>query len=172
MLQNSEDFIRQKFAAYLSSLGISPKSHKNYRSDLSHFSAWLILRVRSIGSYIESLTEAVPFLSPNLAKEYRSYMEQNKIPVKTVNRRLSTLRHFARCLVASQTLDLDFMEGVENLSMGGNKRTSVGPIVEDYRSYLEAEKVSKNTVKNYVSDIRQFLAWVESANKQQSSINN
>ena len=172
MLQNSEDFIKQKFAVYLSNLGISPKSHKNYRSDLSHFNGWLILKIRSFGSYIESLTEAVPFLTPELAKEYRNYMEENKIPVKTINRRLSTLRHLARYLASSQTLDTDFMRGVENIAMNARKRTSVGPIVENYRSYLEAQNISKNTVKNYVSDIHQFLAWVESVNKQQSTINN
>jgi site-specific recombinase XerD len=172
MIQNSEDFIKQKFAEYLTNLGISPKSHKNYRSDLSHFNGWLILKIRSIGSYIESLTEAIPFLSPELAKEYRSYMQENKIPVKTINRRLSTLRHLARYLASSQTLDTDFMNGVENIAMNPRKRTSMGPIVENYRSYLEAQNVSKNTVKNYVSDIRQFLAWIESVNKQQSTINN
>ena len=153
-------------------LGISPKSHKNYRSDLSHFSGWLILKVRSFGSYIETLSEGIPFLSPSLAHEYRSYMQENKVPMKTINRRLSTLRHFARCLVSLQTLDHNFMEGVENLATGTGKRTSAGPIVEDFRSYLEAQKVSKNTVKNYVSDVRQFLAWVESVNSQQTHPNN
>jgi site-specific recombinase XerD len=172
MLQNSEDSIKYKFGQYLSNLDISPKSHKNYRSDLTHFTGWLILRVRSFGSYIESLTEAVPFLSSSVAKEYRSYMAQNKIPVKTINRRLSTLRHFAKCLTGSQILDIDFMNGVENLSAGTGKKTSLTPIVEDYRSYLEAQKVSKNTVKNYVGDIRQFLAWVESVNNRDSSITN
>jgi site-specific recombinase XerD len=162
MLQNSEDFIKTKFGDYLTGLGISPKSHKNYRSDLSHFSGWVILRIRSFGSYIESLTEAVPFLNSTVAKEYRSYMEENKIPVKTINRRLSTLRHFAKCLVSLQTLDADFMNGVENIATNPQKRTSIGPIVENYRSYLEAENVSQNTVKNYLSDVRQFLAWVES----------
>ncbi|MGA3292320.1 MAG: site-specific integrase [Candidatus Microgenomates bacterium] len=161
MLQNSFDSTKIKFTQYLTNLGISEKSHKNYRSDLSHFTEWLILRLRSVGSYVESLSETIPFLSTNMAKEYKSFMLQNKIPAKTINRRLSTLRHLSRFLVSSQTLDTDFMNDIENISLGHRQKSSTSPIIEDYRSYLEAQKVSKSTVKNYVSDIRQFLAWVE-----------
>lgn len=166
MLQKPFDSIRQAFSEYLTSIGISLKSHKNYRSDLSHFSGWLILKIKSFGSCIESLTEAVPFLSPEIAREYKSFMAENNIPLKTINRRLSTLRHLSRFLLTSESLDIDFMKGVENLSETKKHFSPTNPIVDDFRSYLESQKVSKNTVKNYVSDIRQFLAWIESARNQ------
>ena len=170
MLQKSLDFIKLNFIEYLTGLGISPKSHKNYKSDLSHFSGWLILKIRSFGSYIDSLTEAIPFLSHEVAEEYKNYMAANNIPVKTINRRLSTLRHLSRFLLSSENLNSDFMKGIENISEPGKHSLSVNPIVDDYRSYLEAQKISKNTVKNYVSDIRQFLAWVESVNSRESQV--
>lgn len=159
------DLIKKEFIKYLDSCGLSPKSHKNYRSDLSHFSGWLILKIRSFGSYIESLSEAVPFLSQEVAREYKSYMTGNKIPVKTINRRLSTLRHLSRFLLSSENLEIDFMKDIENISEGRIKSSLVNPIVEDFRSYLETQKVSKNTIKNYLSDIRQFLTWVETNNQ-------
>jgi site-specific recombinase XerD len=167
MLHNQLDSIKLKFTDYLTDLGISPKSHKNYRSDLSHFTEWLILKIQSFGFYPESLSETIPFLSVNLANEYMGFMAQNKVSVKTINRRLSTLRHLSRYLVSSQTLDIDFMKDVENISLVHRQKTSAAPVVEDFRSYLEKQKVSKNTVKNYVSDIRQFLTWVESVKSQQ-----
>jgi site-specific recombinase XerD len=171
MLQKSLDSIKQNFFEYLNGLGISPESHKNYKSDLVHFSGWLILKLRSFGSYIESLTEAVPFLSHEVAIEYKNYMILNKIPTKTINRRLSTLRHLSRYLFSSENLEVDFMKGIENISGSKKPKSMVSPIINDFQSYLENQKVSKNTVKNYVSDIRQFLTWVESVNDHQLKVN-
>lgn len=162
MLKTQLDSIKIRFSDYLINLGISPKSHKNYRSDLSHFTEWLILRLKSFGSFVESLSETIPFLSPDMAREYKKFMIENKIPAKTVNRHLSTLRHLSKFLVSSQILDIDFMNGIENVSIGLKRKPVVDPIMSDFRSYLESQKVSKNTVKNYVSDIHQFLAWIES----------
>lgn len=171
MLQKQIDSIRINFTEYLSNLGISPKSHKNYRSDISHFTEWVILKLRSFGSYVESLSDAVPFLSPDLAKEYKNYMIENKVPGKTINRRLSTLRHLSKFLFSSHSTDFDFTDGLENISFSKNKKQSLTPIITDFQSYLEGQKVSKNTVKNYVSDIRQFLVWMESNGQTLNSSN-
>lgn len=149
------------FLTYLSVLNISPKSLKNYKSDLTHFTGWIILKVRSYGTYIENLTEAIPFLNKNLVWEYKKYLLENSIPGKTINRRLSTLRHLAKHLIVSQVLDFDFMYGIENMSLA--KKVSIGthPLINDFKGYLEAEKASVNTIKNYLSDVRQFLTWLE-----------
>ncbi len=160
-LENQLDSTRSDFVKYLNSLGISPKSHKNYRSDLSHFIGWLILRIRSFGSYIDTLTEATPFLSKNIAGEYKGYLVENQIPAKTINRRLSTLRHLSRFLIGIQIISSDFMEGIENISAKESTQKNLTPIIEEFRAYLTKEKVSPNTVKNYLSDIRQFLTWLE-----------
>lgn len=164
MPEQNSDLVKKEFIKYLSSLGLSPKSHKNYRSDLNHFLSWSILKVKSFGAYFESLTEIVPFLNHNLGCEYKQYMIANSTPAKTMNRRLSTLRHLSRYLVSSQNFDIDFMKDIENISFVNKQKSTIDPIVEDFRSYLETEKVSKNTVKNYVSDIRQFLTWIEANN--------
>lgn len=171
MLQNSLDSIKNNFFDYLTNLGLSAKSHKNYRSDLSHFSGWVILKIRSFGSYIDSLTEAVPFLNQDIAKEYKSFMHENKIPVKTINRRLSTLRHLSRFLTSIEAMEKDFMTEVENISESNKRKVKATPVIEGFRSYLVAEKISKNTIKNYLSDINQFMSWVE-ANQQINNTTN
>jgi len=167
MLQNNQDSLKINFSEYLTKLGLSSKSHKNYRSDLTHFSGWVILKIRSLGSYIETLTECVPFLSKEIANEYKNYMIENKIPVKTVNRRLSTLRHLARHLTQAELTDCDFMQGIENISLAKKMRTQASNLVDNFRGYLETEKVSQNTVKNYVSDVHQFMDWLEAREKNQ-----
>lgn len=162
MPEKELDSIKKEFVKYLDSLGISPKSHKNYRSDLTHFIGWAILKIRSFGSYADSLSEIVPFLTNDLVHGYRNYMTENQAPFKTINRRLSTLRHLSRFLTATQVIDLDFMNGIENVGGLAKKKPSIDPVIKDFRTFLEAEKVSPNTIKNYLSDIKQFITWLES----------
>ncbi|KKQ92588.1 MAG: hypothetical protein UT58_C0026G0005 [Microgenomates group bacterium GW2011_GWC1_39_7b] len=162
MLNNSNDFTRKNFIKHLDTLELSAKTHKNYRSDLGHFVGWLILRIRSLGSYVTTLTETVPFMNKDIPFEYKSFLMENNIPVKTINRRLSTLRHLAKFLVISNLINTNLMDGVENISQSNKvvKNTS-DPLIDEFRIHLETEKVSKNTIKNYVSDVRQFLVWLE-----------
>ena len=155
--------ITKGFFEYLKNLGISKKTHKNYRSDISHFSAWLLFRLRHWGVIAENLTDAVPFLDTKLASEYKSFLTGNSVAEKTINRRLSTLRHLARFLTASQILDLNFMDGIVNISTKEIPPTS--PFIVQFEKHLEAEKVSKNTIKNYLSDIKQFISWLEEKNQ-------
>lgn len=159
------DQIKKYFFNYLNSLGISAVSFKNYRSDIGHFIAWAILKIRSYGSYVESLTDIVPFLKNNLGIEYKSYMIENSVPAKTLNRRLSTLRHLSKFLLQSRMIENDFTSGIENLSSNPGRKSSVSPVFNDFKTYLEGEKVSANTIKNYLSDIRHFLAWLENNNQ-------
>lgn len=158
------DKIKQEFIKYLDSLGISSKSHKNYRSDLTHFTSWAILKIRSFGSFAESLSETIPFLGKELALDYKNYMAKNSTPSKTINRRLSTLRHLSRFLTSTQFIDADFMEGVENILAGGGsarKKPQENSAINEFKAFLEAEKISPNTIKNYLSDIKQFMSWLE-----------
>ena len=154
-----------EFEKYLQSTGISAKSIKNYKSDISHFASWAISKLKAIGTHVDSVRELTPFLSSSFASEYLSHMESSGFPEKTINRRLSTLRHLSKFLIASQVIDFDFMNQIQNLSsVKVQKVTNVSshPSIAEFKSFLEAEKVSANTIKNYLSDIRQFMSWLES----------
>lgn len=152
--------ILKKFENYLLEVtGISPKSLKFYRSDVNHFKSWLILKVRSLGIFAEYFAQLIPFINKPISREYKRYLLENNIPLKTINRRLSTLRHLSRFLLTSQLISEDFMEGQSNL-----KSTSIenidASVVDKYTQFLAAQKVSHNTSKNYISDVKQFLSWL------------
>jgi len=144
----------ENFLKYLISLGLSSKSLKNYKSDVNHFSVWLIQKIRGLGASIESFPETIPFLKPETADEYKKFLMKNNVPVQTVNRRLSTLRHLSRFLVSSEIINFDFMKDKTNITQGKNNGFD---IVNDFAKFLESEKVSENTSKNYLSDIRQLF---------------
>lgn len=158
---NSDKFLKS-FFEHLTKGGISSNTLKSYKSDLSHFSGWMMFKVRTWGIFAETVIEIIPFINNKLAQEYRHFLVQNQVPFKTINRRLSTLRHLAQFLLLSQIVNFDFMNGISNISTVTNDSTSIHPLLAEFEKKLEAEKVSKNTVKNYVSDIRHFINWLES----------
>ena len=164
---NSNKFLAS-FLSYLSTAGVSDSSLKDYRSDISHFTGWTILKVRSLGIFAESLTEVIPFINTKLAHDYKNFLTQNNISPKTINRRLSTLRHLSRFLLASQISDSDFMEGILNITGGTHQAPLIHPLLSQFQKDLEAEKVSKNTVKNYLSDVKHFINWLETRNGKES----
>jgi site-specific recombinase XerD len=152
------DKIINLFLSHLDESGVSSNTIKFYKSDIAHFTAWLILRIRSLGSEAENLTESIPFLSKNIAGEYKKYLLDNKVAKLTANRRLSSLRNLSRFLVGTQIIDSDFMEGMSNIT--GDSYES-DPLLNEFERYLKQEKVSNNTIKSYLSDIRQFISWIE-----------
>ena len=160
---SSQKFLNS-FFDYLSSSGVSAKSLTYYRSDISHFTGWIILKVRTWGIFAETVTEIIPFINTRLAHEYKSFLTQNNISPKTVNRRLSTLRHLSRFLLASQIANSDFMEGIANIDISASHSPSIHPLITLFEKKLEAEKVSKNTVRNYISDVKHFINWLEIRN--------
>ncbi|MDO8340418.1 MAG: site-specific integrase [Candidatus Woesebacteria bacterium] len=126
-----DDFIK-----YLSSHGVSSSSLKYYKSDITNFFNW------ANGKIIDS----------GLVKEYIT-SQLGSSSLKTINRRLSTLRSF------SQSTGESFMAGIGNVSVNGIKKVVEPNKILDFDKFLINQKVSNNTRKNYLSDIRKFLAW-------------
>ena len=159
----TKDKILEKFHEYLDSLEISKVSHKNYRSDVSHFMGWLIFKLRSWGTHAENLTETVPYLKPELAKAYREYLSVNSVAESTINRRLSTLRHLGKFFLESQVLDYDFMAGVTNISTleAVKEQATSLTIVESFESHLYSSRVSKSIAKNHIEDVEHLLDRLE-----------
>lgn len=152
------DKIFDLFLAHLDETGVTSKTLKFYKSDISHFTAWLLLRICTLGTEAENLTEAIPFLSKSIAFEYKKFLLDNGVAKLTTNRRLSALRNLSRFLTASQIMDFDFMEGLSNLS---NETDETYPLLYEFKKYLKDEKISNNTIKSYLSDVKQFISWAE-----------
>lgn len=156
------DILTANFIKFLENLSVSQKTLKNYKSDITHFTAWIILKVKSLGSSAENLSEAVPFINSNSASEYKAFLIKNNYPAKTINRRLSTLRHFAQSLIKFELLDFNFTDSITNLPL--SQPSPAKSFIVQFEKHLNNQKISKNTLKNYLSDIRQFLTWIEKQN--------
>lgn len=160
----TNDNILKDFINNLQNQGKSKVSIKNYKSDFGHFLAWATLKLKSFGTYVQSAAEVVPFIDQKFFSEYKNYMIENKIKLKTINRRLSTLRNFSSFLYSTDLVSQDFMQGIQNAGIGTPMpvQEKEREIIAKFRESLEkTDKASANTIKNYVSDVKSFFAWLE-----------
>ena len=142
---------------------ISSVSISNYRSDIHQFSLWFARRISLSGVFVESLSDILPFLKSNLGKIYKSHLTEMELPVSSLNRHLSSLRRLSRFLLSRGFLTFDFMQEAGNLTKYKNGDNTPGSesFLAGFEKHLSLESSSKNTVKNYVSDVRHFLNWLE-----------
>ena len=151
--------LTQEFLTHLEASGISKSSIKYYKSDTRHFSGWLILKCKSLGSSPRNLSEAVVYITKNTAEDYKEFMVKNSASIKTINRRLSTLRRLSSFLLETNLVNFDFAGSVGNIRKG--QKGSKSKMSVNFERYLTSQEVSQNTVKNYLSDINQFISWLD-----------
>lgn len=150
-----------KFEEYLKTeLQVSGKTLRNYRADLSHFLGWATLHLSSRGINIQSPDSIIPHFTSFVVASYKGYHLENKIPESTTNRRLSTLRNFGRFLAKINLVSQNPTELVTNIKKTISPEEKINAIVHDFEKDLKKEGISSVTLKNYISDVRQFLLWV------------
>lgn len=150
-----------KFEEYLKTeLQVSGKTLRNYRADLSHFLGWATLHLGSRGIKIQSPDSIIPHFTSFMVANYKSYHLENKIPESTTNRRLSTLRNFGRFLAKLNLVSQNPTELITNITKTVSQEERVSGIIQDFEKDLRKEGISSISIKNYISDIRQFLLWV------------
>lgn len=140
----------KQFEEYLKAeLKISGKTLRNYRADLRHFLTW--------SGHSDDIA---PHFTGLFVANYKSHHIENKIPEGTTNRRLSTLRKFGKFLTQNGLITENPAQLLNNLSKIETVEEKQTSILEEFEAHLKEEGVSKATLKNYLSDIRQFLAWM------------
>ena len=105
------------FKEYLDAGNQKAISIKNYLSDVRHFFGWLILYFRSHKIQIESEATITQFITGKVISEYRSYLSENNIPHKTINRRLSTIRKFCSFCISQGWMKENPAKQIANISI-------------------------------------------------------
>ncbi len=148
------------FKNYLILNRASASTIKNYIADFNNFAAWLGQNKHlSLNPITSSL---FLYFTRQVIEEYKTSQIEAKIPNSTVNRRLTTLRRLGQLAIAQGWIHSNPALSVSNVSEKGPiNRPQIG-IVDKYKHYLQVSKASPSTIKNYLSDLRHFLAWVES----------
>lgn len=138
------------FRNYLLAGNLSSVTLSNYLSDFRHFAGWVALYA---DSHFKSLSEAHQgqeldlILNKKTLLEYRSYLMENKLPHKTVNRRLSTIRKLCSFCISQGWLTENAAKKVANITL------TTDPLLDEFEHYLvqenkteaEIEEIRKNT---------------------------
>ncbi|MDH7475901.1 MAG: phage integrase SAM-like domain-containing protein [Microgenomates group bacterium] len=165
------------FREYLFAEKYSPVSIKNYLSDLRHFLGWFFSifypTIDSKKGSIMPQNFSISFFFERLTAEtitnYRNYLIYNKIPTKTINRRLSTLRKFCLFSFKQGWLKENLTKKIKNISnfnFSGNKKLS--EILSQYQTYLFNQKIEEERIVGCLNDIKEFLNFF--LNKKEKTI--
>jgi len=140
--------------------GLSKVSVKNYLSDIRRFLDWL-------SQYQPQISSAVPQrLSSDHFQAYLDFLTHQDLPHSTISRHFSSLRRFATFieivyhqppLIIPTITSPDSTPKPEPTSI----QTSSPNLLSSFSQYLKDQQKSASTVRNYLSDIRHFLAWVD-----------
>lgn len=157
------------FKLYLQIQKSSPVTVKNYMTDVNHFLSWLAQKTgvkhQIVGKAIFGL------FTLETLEEYKKDLLQSRTPLSTINRRLSALRKFGQFGKSQGWLKENPANKVANIQFtskespvplkGTGQAKPTFEVLANFQKHLEKERVSPITVKNYLSDLRHFLGWLE-----------
>ena len=147
------------FKLYLKAQKVSVVTAKNYLADVNHFFRWLAGKT---GITPEVAGKGILGLfTQETISEYKSDQSMTNTPHSTINRRLSALRKFGEFCVAQGWLLKNEAILVTNSPPLACSFVSHETILAHFKLHLENKKVSRVTVKNYLSDIKHFLEWLK-----------
>lgn len=164
------------FKCFLDSEKISKGSVRSYTSDVRHFLGWLLFFLKSnkiltnLSPTIEQSNDGTIILLKHVNQKvlisYKDYLLSNNTPLKTINRRFSSLRRFGQFCKSQGWLSLNPFEILRNFSQNQPFPENEYHLAE-YRAHLWKNNSSKATIKNYLNDVKQFLSWVDSQDRKQ-----
>jgi len=132
--------LEPEFKKYLFAEKISPVSLKNYLSDFRHFAGWMEFYIKAnsnVGAkFISPEKRAIlesplqEFINEKTISEYRTYLIENNLPRKTINRRLSTVRKFCSFGISQGWLKENPGKKVSNISFLSSRSSERNEHVE------------------------------------------
>jgi len=160
-MQNTYNFynLEASFKQFLVAGITKPVSIKNYLSDIRHFFGWLSLY---IGSHelkvIDSNCPIRSFITTQAINDYKSYLFENEIPHKTINRRLSTIRKLCTFCIEQKILDENPVKHILNiLSLPGAQTEE---IVKEYEEQLKSQGVNQAVITSSLNTIQELLQTI------------
>ncbi len=139
----------EQFKNYLFSQETKPSNVtvKNYSSDINHFVKWFEKQYGTI------LTSPI---TNTILEQYKASFEKTFSPA-SMQRHLSSLRKFFKYLKIEGKMTIDpFEESV----IHETQEKDVWRL-KDFKNNLFVNKAAHLTIKNYIIDVKQFIAWAK-----------
>lgn len=150
--------IKTTFSQYLLEIRkSSPNTVKNYLSDLRHFFSW----ANSETSFEKNQKTGfqVNKITPQLLTKYQKHLLTESIAKSTQKRRLATIRVFCQFCLKQGFLAQNPATELDNYSKTSSKDNVINISLAKFEAWLKIQGSSKNTVKNYLADVKSYLKW-------------
>jgi site-specific recombinase XerD len=152
--------IEKMFNDFLSKQGLSDKTISNYCSDVRHFLEWIVANNGQMFSGVINSSVFFSMITPELLSAYRDQQIAGGIPASTVNRRLSSVRMLFKSATDAGLTLANPTQTLRNFSPSVPQETqTMESILGSFEQSLRHDGAADGTVKNYVSDVQQFLIW-------------
>lgn len=160
------------FRKYLVAERVSKGTVRSYVSDVRYFFNWLISFFESNhvfeANYSSPSESSALFslINQKVLSAYGQALRNNQVPLKTINRRFSALRKLGSFCVSQSIIAENIFESLKTLSQSSSSSLPEYDYhLEEFKSELWKNGASKITVKNYLGDVKQYLAWSEKQQK-------
>jgi len=155
--------LEPSFRNFLAAENISSLTIKNYSSDLRHFFGWITfkLNVKYQMSNIKCNLDIVSLIDSLLIGEYKSYLVENNLPLKTINRRLSTLRKFCSFCILQGWMKTNPAKQIQNVKVKSQNyklKVKSESILKQFNESLLKEGLNSSDSINHLKDIEEFLS--------------
>ena len=139
-----------QFKNYLSRQKLSSATLKNYVSDVQVFLEWLKQQLQEETIEPINLTAAV----------FNNYVRRlndpaNRVRPATAQRYLSSLKRFGGWLTVARLADANPAATLQPQQIDA----TIEQKVKDFKNELIRQKLAASTIKNYVSDVNNYLLW-------------
>jgi len=164
--------LEASFRRYLLAGNITALTLKNYLSDFRHFAGWVHSQnrlvqfnqphsIKSINTNPAGLTNSANSTNQRLEQivtfetvnNYKNYLIASKLPLKTINRRLSTLRKFCSFCISQGWLIENPAKKVRNVGTTITEKH----ILDQFHQDLIKQGVGSQIITNYLNDVQDFL---------------
>jgi site-specific recombinase XerD len=144
--------LNAKFRTYLQKQNLSPATLKNYVSDIDQFLEWVKHNLQENKLEARQLTQTV------FSDYARALFDPaGGVHPATANRYLSSLRSFGEFLVAHNLAVTNPAAELKNKTID----PTLDQLLTEFKHELTRQKLAASTVKNYVSDVKNYLAWTQ-----------
>jgi site-specific recombinase XerD len=147
---NNNHELTRNFEGWLTRQNLSPASVRNYVSDINGFLEWLA-----------NLPLPERQFTSQVIDQYRQHLVKIQKPLTSANRSLSSLRRFGTYLAEANLAAQDPTLDLRNITQ--EELTTPPPrqsLTQQFAHSLAREQLAEATIKNYVSDVNQFFAWL------------
>ena len=99
------------------------------------------------------------FINEPVVEAYKNFLIKSNTPLKTINRRFSSLRKFGIFCQSQKWCSLLVFDRLKNIPAEEKPFPEDSYHLEEFRINLWKDRASKATIKNYLNDVKQFLVW-------------